>query len=234
MTPERANKIKRVLNARQPDLTVLLDEVHKGRNLAAIVRSCDATGIGTVHSVIPQDGYRAFKRTASGSHQWVDVVKHSTAEQAVATLHEQGFQLVAAHPSDTSIDYREVDYTKPTAVVMGAELEGVSNTLLEKADKHITVPMVGMVASLNVSVATAIILAEAYNQRYKAGLYQQVRLAEEEYQRLFFKWAYPRFATFCEQKKVAYPSVDEAGYIVETPQWRQTINQAQLLSTYKL
>lgn len=230
MTPERAAKIRAVLNTRQPDLTVLLDEVHKGRNLAAIVRSCDATGIGELHSVIPTEGYRPFKGTASGSHQWVNVVNHQTAEQAVACLHEKGFQLVAAHPSEHSVDYRECDYTKPTALVMGAELHGVSNTLLEKADMHVTVPMVGMVASLNVSVATAIILAEAQHQRAKCGLYAKRRISDEQWDSLFFKWAYPRFANLCEQKKVAYPPVDEEGYIQETPQWRATMNAAMAAS----
>lgn len=226
MTPERAAKIRKVLNCRQADLTVLLDEVHKGRNLAAIVRSCDAVGIAKIHSVIPEKGYRPFRGTASGSHQWVEVDRHQTAEAAVAHLHERNFQLVAAHPSSTSVDYRDIDYTQPTAVVMGAELEGVSSVMLEKADHHITVPMVGMVASLNVSVATAIILAEAQYQRQKAGLYEQSGLPEQEYKRLFFKWAYPRFAQFCEQKGVQYPDTDEEGYIAETPEWRELMNQA--------
>lgn len=230
MTPERAAKIRQVLNARQPDLTVLLDEVHKGRNLAAIVRSCDASGIGVVHSVLPRDGYRPFRGTASGSHQWVEVVQHQTPEQATAALHEQGLQLLAAHPSARSVDYRSVDYTRPTAIVMGAELEGVSQVMLEKADHHITVPMVGMVASLNVSVATAIILAEAYYQRERAGMYGSNRIAEAEYQRLFFKWAYPRFARFCDDKKVVYPDLDSDGYIVETPQWRKLVNAAMARS----
>lgn len=226
MTPERAQKIRKVLDARQVDLTVLLDEVHKGRNLAAIVRSCDAVGIGKVHSVIPTKGYRPYRGTASGSHQWVDVESYETAERAVATLHEQGFQLAAAHPSVHSIDYRELDYTKPTAVVMGAELEGVGSVMLDKADYHITVPMVGMVASLNVSVATAIILAEALTQRQKAGMYDKPQLAKSEYDRLFFKWAYPRFASFCEKKSVAYPPVDDEGYIIQTDEWRQMMNTA--------
>lgn len=226
MTPERAAKIRQVLDTRQPDLTVLLDEVHKGRNLAAIVRSCDATGIGELHSVIPSEGYRPFKGTASGSHQWVNVVRHQTVEQAVARLHEKGFQLVAAHPSEHSVDYRQCDYTKPTALVMGAELHGVSNTLLEKADMHVTVPMVGMVASLNVSVATAIILAEAQYQRAQAGMYDSCRIPSQQWHTLFFKWAYPRFADYCERKNVEYPPLDEAGYINETPQWREKLDTA--------
>lgn len=233
MTPARAAKIRQVLDARQPDLTVLLDEVHKGRNLAAIVRSCDATGIGELHSVIPSEGYRPFKGTASGSHQWVNVIRHQTAEQAVAHLHERGFQLVTAHPSDSSVDYRDCDYTQPTALVMGAELHGVSNTLLAKADKHVTVPMVGMVASLNVSVATAIILAEAQYQRQRAGFYGQRRIADDQWQQLFFKWAYPRFAAFCETKKVPYPPLDDEGYIQETPAWRAQMDAA-MAATAKL
>jgi len=228
VTPERAEKIRQVLARRQPDLTVLLDEVHKGRNLSAIVRSCDAVGIARVHSVIPSKGYRPYRGTASGSQQWVDVARYETAEQAVAYLHEQDYQLVAAHPSAHSVDYREIDYTQPTAVVMGAELEGVGSVMLDKADHHITVPMVGMVASLNVSVATAIILAEAFSQRQRAGLYDTCRLAEPEYQRLFFKWAYPRFAAFCEKKGVAYPPVDDAGYIVQTEEWRAVMDAAMV------
>jgi len=220
-----------VLDARQPDLTVLLDEVHKGRNLAAIVRSCDAVGVSKIHSVIPAKGYRPFRGTASGSHQWVDVERYETAEQAVATLQHSGYQLVAAHPSAHSVDYREIDFTKPTAVVMGAELEGVSSVMLDKADHHITVPMVGMVASLNVSVATAIILSEALAQRQKAGMYSEQRLPQKEYDRLFFKWAYPRFASFCENKGVDYPPLDEEGYIQQTAEWRAVMDEAMAASS---
>ena len=219
MTPERIARLREVLARRQPDLTVVTDYVHKGRNLSAIVRNCDAVGINTMHAMVPADEYRAFRGTAKGSHQWVNVHRYDSIAEALAPLKQQGFQIVAANLSPRAVDFRDIDYTKPTAIVMGAEREGVSDDGIALTDYEITVPMLGMVESFNVSVAAGIILSEASYQRQRAGMYDESRMPTEEMEKLFFEWAHPKIKHFCLVNNVDYPSLREDGEIDDPSSW---------------
>jgi tRNA (guanosine-2'-O-)-methyltransferase len=107
-----------------------------------------------------------------------------------------------------------VDYTRPTAIMMGAELYGVSPDGLALAHEHVAIPMMGMVHSLNVSVATALLLYEAMRQREAAGSYQAPRLDEEAFRRTLFEWAHPFLAERLREGGRAYPALDEDGRIV--------------------
>ena len=217
MTPERFEKLKAVLNRRQPDLTVLADDIHKSHNIAAVLRTCDAVGIYRVHAVSPRGEMRRHHMVSGGSKRWVDMVIHTKTSQAVKALRKEGWQLIAAHPGEGSLDYRDVDYTNKLAVLLGAELGGLTPDLVEVADKTVAIPMEGMVASLNVSVAAALILYEAQRQRRSAGLYQSSRLEEGEYKATLFEWAYPEIAERCRRRGVSYPELKEDGSMVENP-----------------
>ena len=223
MTPERIARLRAVLDKRQPDLTVLTDFVHKQRNLSAIVRNCDAVGIQTMHAVIGDEDYKTFRGTAMGSHTWVDVERHREPSQALDTLQADGYQLVAAHLDEASIDYSEVDYTRPTGILLGAERRGVSSAALERVDYCITIPMVGMVESFNVSVAAGIILAEAQRQRAAAGMYDSPRLDSRRWHRLFFEWGHPSVRDYCRQRGLAYPPLNEEGEIDQPSLWYASV-----------
>lgn len=225
MTPERIARLREVLARRQPDLTVVTDYVHKGRNLSAIVRNCDAVGIGTMHAVVPAEEYRAFRGTAKGSHQWVNVVRHDSVLQALTGLKASGFQVVAANFSPRAVDFREIDYTVPTAILMGAEREGVSDHGIALADYEVIVPMLGMVESFNVSVAAGIILSEASYQRQCAGLYETSRMPKEAQERLFFEWAHPKVTHFCTVNNVDYPALREDGEIDDPSTWYARVRE---------
>ncbi len=223
MTPKRAEKINAVLSLRQPDLTLIADCVHKARNLAAIVRSCDAVGVGDIHAVMSADEFKPYRGTAMGSNQWVDMHIHNNSEQAIVAVKQQGMQLIVADSGDKNGQpFDTVDYTCPTAIVMGGEIDGVSAYSYEQADALIYIPMVGMVESFNVSVAAAIILNEARAQRQRAGLYQQTRINHASYQRLFFRWGYPRLANFCDSRGIPYPTILSNGDIDDPEgRWRR-------------
>lgn len=225
MTPERFQRLHDVLSKRQPDLTVVTDYVHKGRNLSAIVRNCDAVGVGNVHAVIPRAEYRQFRGTAKGSHQWVKVVRHETVVDALTPLKQSGYQIITAHLTPTAIDFRDVDYTRPTAILMGAEKSGVSNEGLALADFAVTIPMMGMVESFNVSVAAGIILSEACHQRVKAGQYAERRLPKNEYDTLFFEWAHPKIRHFCATNNLDYPALREDGEIDNPSAWYARVRE---------
>ncbi len=211
MTPRRYAKLKALLAARQPDLTVLLDHVHKAHNIAAVVRTCDAVGIGEVHVTVPEE--RRLERhhgISGGSRKWVRLHAHHRVDEMLETARQAGQQIVAAHPADNCVDFRNIDYTRPTALLMGAELWGVSDAGLAQADHHISIPMAGMVASLNVSVAAAVILYEAQRQREAAGHYARP-FDECAHAATLFELAYPRLAVRFRAAGEAYPRLQVDG-----------------------
>lgn len=219
MTPERFIRLRQVLDRRQPDLTVLMDNVHKPHNLSAVLRSCDAVGVLEAHAVWPSATLRPKHDTSGGTGKWVPIVTHPTLPAACAGLKASGMTIVAAHPGDGAVDYQSIDYTGPTALLLGAELKGVSDEGLALADRLVVIPMLGMVDSLNVSVAAAVMLAEARRQRQHAGLYDASRLDPRRRHSMLFEWAHPKVAAWCRKREVDYPPLDDNGDIVGTS-WR--------------
>ncbi len=205
----------RVLAQRQPTLSVLMDEVNKPHNFSAVLRTCDAVGVLRAHAVPPKSGsLPTYEATSGSAHKWVEVQTHKEIVGAVRQLQAAGFQVLATHLSEQSMDYRQPDYTRPTAVLLGAEKWGVSDEAARAADHNIVIPMLGMVQSLNVSVAAATILFEAQRQRLTAGMYAQPQLEAAELARLAFEWSYPELAPLYRERGERYPAMDAAGQIV--------------------
>ncbi len=211
-TPRRFHHLRRVLDRRQPDLTVLMENVHKPHNLAAVLRTCDAVGVFEAHAVTPEATLPTLHGAVSSSAgKWLPVRPWSALAPACDHLRGAGFQLVAAHPAPGAVDFRSVDYTRPTAIVLGQEKEGVTAEAVARADRLVVIPMLGMVPSLNVSVAAAVILFEAQRQRAAAGLYESSRLDPERYRATLFEWAHPLHAERCRAAGMPYPPLDEEG-----------------------
>lgn len=218
MSPERYQRIRKLLASRQPGLTVCLEQVHKPHNVSAVIRSCDAVGVHRVHAVADKKA-RMRKGTAMGSQNWVYTDTHANIEDAVVHLKQQSMQVLVTHLSEDAVDFRDIDYTQPTAIILGQEKHGATEQAIALADKNIVIPMVGMVQSLNVSVAAALVLYEAQRQRQVAGMYAQQQLSEEECQRMLFEGAFPKFKDMCERKNVPYPRIDKNGHIVADESW---------------
>ncbi|HFD0318275.1 tRNA (guanosine(18)-2'-O)-methyltransferase TrmH [Serratia marcescens] len=221
MSPERYARICEMLATRQPDLTVCLEQVHKPHNVSAIIRTADAIGVHQVHAVWPTTRMRTLVSSAAGSNSWVSVKTHPTIGDAVGHLKAQGMQILATNLSARAVDFREVDYTRPTCVLLGQEKTGITEEALALADQDIVIPMIGMVQSLNVSVASALILYEAQRQRQNAGLYRRDNsmLDEEEQQRLLFEGGYPVLANVAKRKGLPRPQIDEQGQVVASAEW---------------
>lgn len=210
-----------MLATRQPDLTVCLEEVHKPHNVSAIIRTADAVGIHQIHAIWPTPAMYTRLSSAAGSNSWVQAKTHSHITDAITHLKSQGMQILATHLSDKAVDFREIDYTRPTCILMGQEKTGISKEALAMADKDIIIPMIGMVQSLNVSVASALILYEAQRQRQNAGMYQRTQslLSEDEQQRLLFEGGYPVLAQVAKRKGLPQPYIDEQGQVIADTQW---------------
>jgi len=172
----REYKINKVLENKQPNLQLFLDDVHDSHNLSAILRSCDAVGVLKLfYTSQNNQNLKIHKTITQGTQRWVDHAKiHNDKKiEFLKKKQEEGFQIVATHLEEKAMDFRFIDYTLPTIIIVGNEKEGVSNEILTIADKTILIPMKGMVESLNVSVATALILYEAERQLEINGNYKE-------------------------------------------------------------
>ena len=193
LNEKRITRIDDVLSKKQPDLQVMLDNLHSSQNLSAIIRSADAVGVLDIYYVTKEDAsLRIHKTITQGAHRWTH--RHRMHDDhKVSFIKEkktQGFQVVVTHLEEQAVSFREVDYTKPTLLVMGNEKEGVSSEIVKLADEIIIIPMQGMVQSLNVSVATGLILYEAQRQREEAGRYDTSALDRKMKEKIKERWIY--------------------------------------------
>lgn len=193
MTAKRDARIDDILTRKQADLQVMLDNVHDSQNLSAIIRSSDAVGILNIYYASANDEtLRIHKTITQGGHRWTHRYRVNDKDRVrfLQKKKKEGFQVVVTHLAENAISFREVDYTQPTLIVMGNEKEGVSNELIAEATHVIVIPMQGMVQSLNVSVATALILYEAQRQLENAGRYESPQLSLEKREEIKAAWVY--------------------------------------------
>lgn len=186
---DRLNKMKQILYTRQDTLRVFMDYVYSPHNLAAIVRTCDAVNIGKLY-YRHQKKVKLNNEITMGAHKWIFHEYIDDIEEFYQKIKKEGYQVVVTLLDEDTIDFREVDYTKPTLIVLGNEVDGASETSIKYADKKVIIPMYGMSQSLNVSVANAVILYEAQRQRSLKGMYDKPQLPQEIIEKTLKKWAY--------------------------------------------
>ncbi|HEY4184743.1 MAG TPA: RNA methyltransferase [Polyangia bacterium] len=164
---ERRRRIDAIIEARLSGLTVLVENLHDPRNGAAVLRSAEAFGLQTVHVVEAAERFRFSADVSQGCEKWMDVERHATFAAAQARLHAAGFVLYAAVPdAKTTLD--ELDFARPAAIVVGNEHAGLTADAIARADVPFSIPMLGMTRSLNLSVASALIVSHAAARRRAA------------------------------------------------------------------
>jgi len=172
ITERRVERIKGVLARRQKDLTLILANIHDSHNVSAVLRSCDAFGVPEVHLYYTTSAFPVLgKKTSASAGKWVARHRHTDARAMVSGLRGQGYQILATGFSQTARPLIEYDLTRPTAIIFGNEHSGVDEELRALVPDEVYIPMQGMVQSLNVSVAAAVTLYEAWRQRQAAGMY---------------------------------------------------------------
>jgi tRNA (guanosine-2'-O-)-methyltransferase len=192
-TEERLSRIDDILTRKQPTLQVMLENVHNSQNLSTIIRTSDAVGVLDIYySSKENETLRIHKTITQGAHRWTH--RHRIQDgHTVRFLQEkkkEGFQVVVTHLEERAVSFREVDYTKPTLIVMGNDKDGVSDEIIAEATDVIVIPMEGMAQSLNVSVATALILYEAQRQLENAGIYARPQISLEKREAIKADWVY--------------------------------------------
>ncbi len=177
MKEKRKETIHRVAKYRQPNLTVVLENVHDSHNIGAVMRTCDSVGIQTVYLLntedIPLKNIVLGKRTSSGVRKWLDVHLFRDREKCFAALRQKYDKIYSTHMASDSVSLYDLDLTESVALVFGNERDGITEKTLALCDGNFLIPQYGFVQSLNISVSCAITLYEALRQREKAGFYAE-------------------------------------------------------------
>ena len=163
ITEKRQARVRRMLDDRLGSVVVILEAVRRRHNSSAIMRSCECFGVHEVHLV--KGNFRPSKGAARGAERWLDIHHHDTTASAVEELKRRGFSIFVADLMDGSHSPDTLPLEGPVAILMGAELTGVSDEARALADGAICVPMRGVTESLNVSVAAACIVQRVSERR---------------------------------------------------------------------
>ena len=189
ITEKRLQKITQTATWRQESLRVIFENIHDPHNVSAILRSCDAVGVQKVGLVYNTEKFPKLSKVSSSSaNKWIDIEKYKSAEDCCEKLKSAGYKIYASMLDENAIGLYDLDLTEKIAIVMGNEHRGVSEEFHKLADKTFYIPMRGMIQSLNVSVATAVILYEAQRQRFLKGMYNSSNFSNEEIEQLIDRW----------------------------------------------
>ncbi len=192
MTPERIERLESVLNKRQPDLTVVLENVFDPHNISAVMRTCDAVGIQDIyilnHKIPPHRKWGA--KSSSSAAKWLSIRQFTNAEECFTELRQRYKKIYTTHLSSDAVSLHELNLTEPVALVFGNEHSGVSEEIIAIADGNFIIPQVGIIKSLNISVACAVTLYEAFRQKNNSGHYNQQKLQGEQLETLRTNWGF--------------------------------------------
>ena len=190
MTPERTGRLLSVMNKRQPDLAVVLENVFDPHNISAVMRTCDAVGIQDIfvlNTKIPRHK-KWGARSSSSAAKWLSVHQYDQADLCFRDLRSRYSQIFTTHLSADAVSLYEIDFTESVALVFGNEHAGVSEEIRLMADGNFIIPQMGIIRSLNISVACAVSIYEALRQKKNAGHYENQRMPAERASKLLNEW----------------------------------------------
>jgi tRNA (guanosine-2'-O-)-methyltransferase len=189
-TPERVEKINCVLSKRQPDLRVVMENVHDPHNISAAIRSCDAVGVMDVDLIYHtgQSKPKLGKQSSASAKKWVNTNFYTSVEECFKNLKSHGFLIYTTHLDSESKSVYDIDMNKKIALVFGNEHEGITNEALSLSDGNFVIPQVGMIQSLNISVSVAVTLYEAFRQRNIKNRYAESSFDDNIHKKILNNW----------------------------------------------
>jgi len=184
VTDERQEKLERVARNRQAGFTVVIEDVFDPHNLGAVTRTCDAFGIQEVNVIFethPEFNPKEVgKNSSTATNKWIDYRIHHSTQAGIQTLKDEGWLTVATVIDETADSIFDADLTHPKiALMFGNEKMGLSEQAMAMADKRVTIPMVGIAQSMNISVSAALFIYEVTRQRRASGLDQYLKDDED-------------------------------------------------------
>jgi len=192
MTPERSEKLLKVLSRRQTNITVVMENVQDPHNISAVMRTCDAVGIQDIYILntkIPRHQKFGAKSSSSAA-KWLSVNQFDNVDACFEALRKNYKTILTTHLSTDAVSLYEIDFTQSVALVFGNEHAGVSDEVRALADGNFIIPQMGIIQSLNISVACAVSIYEAYRQKNIAGHYNSIALPENRLNTLMQEWGF--------------------------------------------
>jgi len=192
MTPERTTRLNNVLAKRQPKLTLVLENVADPHNISAVMRTADAVGIQDIYILNTKIELHEMwsAKASSSAAKWLTVNQYTNAQQCFADLRKNFDKIYTTHLSTDAVGLYDLDLTQSVALVFGNEHSGCSNEIITLADGNFIIPQVGIIKSLNISVACAVTVYEAFRQKTLAGHYNTPQLLGEQLNTLKTSWGF--------------------------------------------
>ncbi|TAD86512.1 MAG: RNA methyltransferase [Bacteroidetes bacterium] len=191
MTPARHARLTHVLNHRQPNLTLVLENVFDPHNISAVMRTADAVGIQEIFVVNTRmPAHKKWgSKSSSSAAKWLTIHQFDHLETCMAAV-RKSYQIVyTTHLAQNSVSVYDLNLTQSVALVFGNEHSGCSSEIVALSDGNFIIPQVGIIQSLNISVACAVTIYEAYRQKTLAGHYNSPALAPTAYAELMAQWS---------------------------------------------
>ncbi|XP_076944363.1 uncharacterized protein LOC143614973 [Bidens hawaiensis] len=163
----RKERFRNVVNNRTYNVCLVVEGLSDAGNVSAVFRSADALGFQSVH-VISLDcskRYREHRHVSMGAEKWLDIELWDNTEKCFEVLKSRGYRIATTHVGMETVSVYDMDWSCPTAIVVGNEGRGISEEALKLSDMHCSIPMKGMVDSFNVSVASGILMHHAVCDR---------------------------------------------------------------------
>lgn len=192
MTPERKKRLISVLDKRQANLSIVLENVVDPHNISAVMRTADAVGVQDIYILntkIPRHKKWGAKSSSSAA-KWLTVHQYEDAKECFSSLRNRYSTILTTHLGSDAVSLHSIDFTTSIALVFGNEHSGVSDEIREMADGNFVIPQAGIIRSLNISVACAVTLYEAYRQKVNAGHYNRPGLDNVRYNELLQEWGF--------------------------------------------
>ena len=191
MNEVRREKLQQVLNKRQFNITVVMENVHDPHNISAVMRTCDAVGIQDIYILntkIPE--HKKFgAKSSSSAAKWLTIHTFSDTSACITALRKKYNKIYTTHLTDNATQLYNLNLTDSIALVFGNEHAGVSEEIRSLADGNFIIPQVGIIQSLNISVACAVTIYEAFRQKSLAHHYVQPSPAfEQDWQAVAKSW----------------------------------------------
>lgn len=190
MTPERNERLLAVLDKRQSGITVVLENVFDPHNISAVMRTCDAVGVQEIYVLnnkIPPHKKWGSK-SSSSADKWLTIHQYDDAATCMSALRNKYARILTTHLSSDAVSLYDINFIPSIALVFGNEHEGVSEEIRALADGNFIIPQVGIIRSLNISVACAVSLYEAFRQKIIAGHYANRSLTDSQFRELSYQW----------------------------------------------
>lgn len=187
LTDERKEKFSKILSQRTNHFTVAVEDIFQLHNTSAVMRSCEVFGVQNLHVIEQKFGKQIDAEIAMGAQKWVDINRYDSIDSCLDNIQKLGYQIIATSPHETDCDLENFDVSRKSAFFFGTERNGLSESVLRRADGFLKIPMVGFTESLNISVSVAIILQHITSKLRQLNLNWQLSDAEILHKRL--QWA---------------------------------------------